>query len=161
MRERKTDWVLDIHASPMSDVLKAHLDGCAACSNEVDEMQRLMRAMDAWQAPEPNAYFMTRFVARLDEARVAEPDGWFHRLYRGMHARLHYGSRWRFQPIAVMALSLLVVVGGGAYITHIQPVREAAPAVITVTPAVLQDLQSLDTNAPALNTLESLSGMDD
>ena len=162
VREEKADWLLGNPANSAPDPVRAHLGECAECSSEAEVMQRLMRAMDAWEAPEPNAYFLTRFAARLDEERIAEPVGWLTRLFRDAHAHLHYGVRWRLQPVAVVAFSVMVVVaGGGVFLTRLQPAPEPTPAVVPVTPAVLRDLQSLNTNAPALNTLESLSGTED
>jgi hypothetical protein len=140
-----------------SSSIQVHIDGCQSCRKEMSEMRSLMQAMDAWQAPTPNPYFMTRFEARLAEERAARPEGWFARIQRHLHARVVYGLRWRFQPVAATALSVLVLAGGGAYLGFMLPEPQPAPAVITVSPAVLQDLQNMETNASALDTLENLS----
>lgn len=121
-------------------------------------MRSLMQALDEWAAPEPNPYFMTRFAARLAEERATVPQGWLERLWISLHARFTYGMRWRLQPVTATALSVLVLVGGGVYLSRVETVRPTEPAVITVTPAVIHDLQSLDSNTTALDTLESLSG---
>lgn len=138
--------------------LRQHLKDCEPCRAESAEMRSLLSAMDAWQVPEPNPYFMTRFAARLEEERATLPEGWLSRLRSDLQARFTYGKRWRLQPVAATALSLLVLVGGGVYLSHVQPARQPVPAVIYVTPAVIHDLQNLDSNTPALDTLESLSG---
>lgn len=142
-------------------VVRQHLKDCEPCRTEAAETRSLMLAMDAWQAPETNPYFMTRFAARLEEERATTPQGWLARLQSTVYARFNYGNRRRLQPVTATALSLLVLVGGGVYLSRVQTVRPTEPAVITVTPAVIHDLQSLDTNTAALDTLESLSGSHD
>lgn len=138
-----------------------HAEGCAACSREADEMRRLMQALDSWQAPEPNPYFMTRMTALLDEERRAPQASRLARLRRHLHARLVYGQRWKLQPVMAAAFSVMVVVGGGAYLGFVLPAPQPAPAVITASPAVVQDLVNMDNNAPALDTLENLSSTTD
>lgn len=142
----------------LSTVVRQHLKGCEPCRAESAEIRSLLSAMDVWQVPEPNPYFMTRFAARLEEAHATLPEGWLSRLSTDFQARFTYGKRWRLQPVTATALSLLVLVGGGVYLSHVQPARQPVPAVIYVTPAVIHDLQNLDTNTQALDTLESLSG---
>jgi hypothetical protein len=110
--------------------------------------------MDAWEAPEPNPYFLTRLNARLDEERAAVPASWFERL----RARLVYGSRLSLRPVAAMAMTAVVLVGGGAYLgLNDWEAQKAPPAQA----AVVQDLQTLDSNAQLLDQLESLSGQND
>ncbi len=139
-------------------VVRQHLKDCEPCRQEAAEMRSLMVALDEWAAPEPNPYFMTRFAARLAEERATAREGWLEHLWNRVHARINYGMRWRLQPVTATALSVLVLVGGGVYLSHVETVRPTEPAVITVTPAVIHDLQSLDSNTTALDTLESLSG---
>lgn len=148
------------HAAPdaAAGERRQHADGCAACSREADEMRRLMQALDTWQAPEPNPYFMTRMEALLEQERRAPQSGWIARLRQHFHARLVYGQRWKPQPVMAAALSVLVMAGGGAYLGFILPRPQPVPAVITASPAVVQDLVNMDNNAPALDTLENLSG---
>lgn len=163
IREEMTAHVLKI--GDEHDVVPAptqrHLSSCEPCRSDAAAMSSLKQVLDEWSAPEPNAYFMTRFEARLEEERTAAPRGWLARQWSDLRARIVYGTRWGVQPVAATALSVLVMVGGGVYLTYVQPGHQPAPAVITVTPAVIQDLQNLDTNATALDTLESLSGSHD
>jgi predicted anti-sigma-YlaC factor YlaD len=163
VQDEMMDRALGIGATKQAlpTVVRKHLKDCEPCRSEAAEMRSLMLAMDAWQAPEPNPYFMTRFTARLEEERTTEPLGWLARLRSNLYARFTYGKRWRLQPVTATALSLLVLVGGGVYLSRVQPLHSPEPAVITVTPAVIHDLQSLDTNTTALDTLESLSGSHD
>ena len=112
-----------------------------------------MALLDTWEAPEPTPYFMTRLNARLNEERQAAPAGWFERL----RARFTYGPPLHARPIAAMALTVILLLGGGTYLgitNWDQPV--AAPPQA----AVVHDLQLLDNNAQLLDQLESLSNSD-
>lgn len=158
VQDEMMERALGMGQETLPTVVRQHLKDCEPCRAEAAEMRSLMQAMDEWAAPEPNPYFMTRFAVRLDEERATVPQGWLARLWNDLHARFTYGMRWRLQPVTATALSVLVLVGGGVYLSRVQTVRPTEPAVITVTPAVIHDLQSLDTNTTALDTLESLSG---
>jgi predicted anti-sigma-YlaC factor YlaD len=134
--------------------IQSHLAGCAACRQQLAELRSTMLMLDAWEAPEPNPYFLTRLSARLDEEREAAPANWFERL----RARLIYGSKLGLRPVAAMALTVVVLVSGGAYLglnDWEQPVAQPAQA------AVVHDLQTLDNNAQLLDQLESLSDQND
>ena len=111
-----------------------------------------MSAMDAWEAPEPNPYFMTRFQARLREEKQAKPAGWMERL----RARMMFGPQMHTKPLAAMALTVLLLLGGGAYLDFYW---QAPPAVPHET-AVVHDLQTLDNNAQLLDQLENISADD-
>jgi hypothetical protein len=89
-----------------------HLAECQACSGQLAELRATMALLDTWEAPEPNPYFLTRLNARLDEEREAAPASWYEKL----RARLVYGSRLGLRPVAAMALSVMVLLGGGAYL---------------------------------------------
>jgi hypothetical protein len=148
METKLADLLLDPEAVPT--VVKAHVDACEGCREELAALRATMNVMDAWQAPEPNPYFMTRFDARFREEKSAPRAGWFERLR----------DRWLFspqqlhaRPLAAMALTVAVLVGGGAYLNSYW---EQPPAPTPQT-AVLQDLQTLDSNAQLLDQLESIS----
>jgi len=135
--------------------IQAHLAACEDCREQVRELRATMSLLDSWEAPEPNPYFLTRLNARLDEEREAAPANWFEKL----RARLVYGSRLGLRPVAAMALTVVVLVGGGAYLglndwdqPAVQPPAQAA---------VVHDLQTLDNNAQLLDQLESLSSQND
>ena len=107
----------------------------------------------SWEAPEPNPYFLTRLDARLREEREAAPAGWFARL----RARFVYGPRTHVRPLAAMAMTVMLLVGGGAYLGVTdwdQPRRSGAGAVV-------HDLQTMDSNAQLLDQLEALSNSND
>lgn len=134
---------------------RAHVAVCAACRAELAALGNTMSALDHWQAPEANPYFMTRFHAALAAERAAEP--------KGLLGRVMW--RWRQQqsapvrPMAAMALTVLLLVGGGGYLgidnweqTDSTPAAQAP---------VVNDLQSMDKNAQVLDELEALSTNND
>jgi predicted anti-sigma-YlaC factor YlaD len=134
--------------------LDEHLENCVACRQQLDELRATMKLMDAWEAPEPNPYFLTRLNARLEEERAAQPAGWLER----MKARLVYGSRLTMRPVAAMALTVAVLVGGGAYLglSDLETPKSPQPQA-----AVVHDLQTMDSNAQVLDQLETMSDQND
>ena len=135
---------------------QSHLAGCESCRKQLEELRATMALMDAWEAPEPNPYFLTRLNARLDEERAAAPASWLERL----RARLAYGSGWSsrlsLRPVAAMALTAVVLISGGAYLGLNDWNQPPAPPA-----AVVHDLQTLDNNAQLLDQLEALSSQND
>jgi hypothetical protein len=149
METKLADLLLDPAAVPAK--VRDHVDACEGCRAELEALRATMNVMDAWQAPEPNPYFMTRFEARLREEKNAPRAGWLERLRdrwflspQQLHAR----------PLAAMALTVAVLVGGGAYLNSYweQPQVKTTPQT-----AVVHDLQTLDSNAQLLDQLESIS----
>jgi len=151
METRLAELLLDPETVPAT--VKAHVAECDGCRRELEELRATMSVMDAWEAPEPNPYFMTRFQARLQEEKRARPEGFLERL----RARLMFGPQMHVRPMAAMALTLLLLLGGGAYLDFYW---QAPPAVPQQT-AVVHDLQTLDNNAQLLDQLESISSDDD
>jgi hypothetical protein len=133
--------------------VSAHVAMCESCRKELEQLRATMGLLDRWQAPEPSPYFLTRLNARLDEERRAAPAGWYERL----RARLTYGPQLHARPIAAMALTVVLLLGGGTYLSlnnsdqSIQALPQAA---------VVHDLQMLDNNAQLLDQLEALSSND-
>ena len=138
--------------------IESHLAGCAECRRELEELRATMALLDTWEAPEPNPYFLTRLNARLDDERETAPVGWPMSWYEKIRARLVYGSRMTLRPVAAMALTVVVLVGGGAYLGLSNLEQPAPPAPQA---AVVHDLQTLDSNAQLLDQLESLSSQND
>jgi hypothetical protein len=145
------DMLLDPASAPAK--VQAHVAGCASCRKELDSLRATMGLLDAWQAPEPNPYFLTRFEARMREEREAAPAGlagWFSRL----RARIAYGPGLHARPLAAMALTVVLLLGGGTYLDlavwngTTQPSPQAA---------VVHDLQILDNNAQVLDQMDALS----
>lgn len=145
-------------ASVADEAMRTHLAGCEDCRRELEELRATISLLDAWEAPEPNPYFLTRLNARLDEEREAAPAGWPRSWYEKLRARLVYGSRHSLRPVAAMALSIAILLGGGAYLGLNEWDR---PVVQPTQAAVVHDLQTLDNNAQLLDQLESLSSTND
>lgn len=150
MDEKLADLLLDPAAVPAE--VHRHVADCEDCRREIDELQAAMRAMDGWQAPEPSPFFVPRMKARLREAQETEAAGWLSRL----RARFAYRPQTHFRPLAAMALTAVLLVGGGAYVS-VSNIVTPAPMPANDA-AVVNDLQTLENNAQLLDTLESLSG---
>lgn len=142
------DMLLDPESAPKA--VAAHVAECDGCRAELDELRSTMAVMDAWKAPEPNPYFVSKVGARFREEREAAPAGWLERV----RARMAYGPRAHARPLAAMAMTILLLLGGGAYLgvtNWEQPVQGPHET------AVVQDLQLMDNNAQLLDQLETLS----
>lgn len=138
-----------------SEQAKAHVSACAACSKQLAELNATMNLLDDWKASDPSPYFMTRMNARLDEERNAAPAGFLERL----RARFAFGPRYTWRPVAAMALTVMLLVGGGAYVSYSGVLDSTMPQGHTT--AVVHDLQNLDSNAQLLDQLEAMSNTQD
>jgi hypothetical protein len=155
MDEKLADMLLNPNAVPAK--VQAHVAQCDGCQRELDELKATMNLLDAWEAPEPSPYFMTRLGARMREEREAAPAGWFAGAIARMRASMMYGSGLHVRPLAAMALTVMLLVGGGTYLgitDWMQPVQQPGPSA---TATVVNDLQTLDSNAQVLDQLQSLS----
>jgi anti-sigma factor RsiW len=149
MGEKLADMLLAPEAAPAK--VKSHVAECEGCRRELDEMRATMALMDAWTTPEPNPYFMTRLDARMREERQAPPQSWLQRL----RARFVYGPSMHARPLAAMALTVMLLIGGGTYL-GISNIEQPLPNQGTDA-AVVHDLQTLDSNAQVLDQLEAIS----
>ena len=134
---------------------QSHLLACEACRVELASLQATTGLLDSWSAPEPSAWFDQRLRARLREAQAAEPESFLERL----RSRLLFSSNRQLRPVLAGGLALLLAIGGGtvaltAYHDHTSAQASAA----------VQDLQILDRNDQALQTMDQLlddNGPDD
>jgi len=152
MESELANLLLDPDAAPAK--VRVHVEQCDHCRGELAELRATMALMDTWKSPEPSPYFLTRLDARMREERQAEPAGWLARL----RARFAYGPSMHVRPLAAMALTVMVLVGGGTYlgITNWDQTT-AAPGQA----AVVHDLQTLDNNAQLLDQMEAMSAPPD
>lgn len=158
MGSKLADLLLDPAAAPAK--VQTHVAGCVLCQAELAELKATMNLLDTWQAPEPSAYFLTRLHARMREEREAAPAGWLARTIAHLRAGFTYGAgapAVHARPLAAMALTVMLLVGGGAYLGVTDWNHPVAPPQT----AVVHDLQMLDNNAQLLNQLESLSNNQD
>ena len=151
MDGKLADLLLDPGKAPAK--VQAHVAECDRCRRELAELRATLALLDTWEAPEPSPYFMTRLDARLREAREAEPAGWIARL----RARFAYGPAMHVRPLAAMALTVLLLLGGGTYLGVTDWDRSAKPGTEAY---VVHDLQTLDSNAQVLDQMEALSTTD-
>ena len=134
--------------------VQKHLAECEHCQGELEQLKATMNVLDAWQAPEPSPYFLTRLGARMREERTAAPAGWFAGTVARLRNRVAYGPGLHVRPLAAMALTITLLVGGGAYLGVTDWMQPAQPAAQT---AVVHDLQILDNNAQVLDQMEALT----
>jgi len=156
MESKLADLLLDPAAAPAA--VSTHVAGCEDCRRELQELKATMGLLDSWQAPEPSPYFMTRMNARMREERESAPSGWFARKVASMRAGFSYGTRNHARPLAAMALTVLLLLGGGAYLDLEIWNQPAQPP--TNNAAVVHDLQTLDNNAQVLDQMEALTSTD-
>jgi hypothetical protein len=147
------DLLLDPTAGANS-AAREHLASCAVCKKEFQELEATFALLDMWQAPQPTPYFDQRLAVRLREEQSATPAGWFERL----KARLLFNTGRQFRPALAGGLALLLLVGGGTFadlatFSHTPHRAEAS--------ATVHDLQILDNNDQALQTMDKLLQDDD
>jgi hypothetical protein len=91
----------------------------------------------------------------MREERETAPTGWLAGRIARMRAAFAYGSGAHVRPMAAMALTVLLLLGGGTYLGVTDWYHPTAqPPAQT---AVVEDLQLLDNNAQLLDQLESIS----
>jgi anti-sigma factor RsiW len=146
------DFLLDPEAVPAK--VQAHVAECDTCGAELAELRATMNLLDEWKAPEPSPYFTTRMQARMREEREAAPAGWLARKLAEWHASFAYGSVVHTRPLAAMALTVLLLLGGGTYLGMTDWTHTSQQPTQT---AVVHDLQLLDSNAQLLDQLESIA----
>jgi hypothetical protein len=120
----------------------------AACNEQFESLEATFALLDTWAAPEPSSYFDQKLAVRLREEQALAPAGWFERL----KSRLLFNTGRQFRPALAGALALILLVGGGTIADlstfSSQPSIEAS--------ATVQDLQILDKNDQALQTMDQL-----
>jgi len=110
--------------------VKQHLQGCGDCEAKLNAFRQTMALLDEWQAPEPSAYFDTRFQARLREEQAKQSAGWW---------------SWVRRPVLAGALALVAVLGVTIFERGGLTPGPAGPIAATPGTAV-GDLQALDKN---------------
>lgn len=141
------DLLLD-PAAPANAAARAHLESCSTCKDEFQALEATFALLDTWQAPEPSPYFDQKLAVRLREAQDEAPAGWFERV----KSRLLFNTGRQFRPALAGVLGLILLVGGGT-------VADLSGFHLFGTPkvsATVNDLQILDKNVQALQTMDQL-----
>jgi hypothetical protein len=141
--------------APSNAAAREHLEACASCKEEFRSLKATFDLLDSWNAPEPSPYFDQKLSVRIREEQAAPPAGWFER----MRARLLFNTGRQFRPALVTALALVIIAGGGTAANL--SLHSATPVQAS---AAVNDLQNLDTNAQAIQTMDQLlqdDGADD
>jgi hypothetical protein len=146
------DTHLDTHAVPAK--VQAHVAECGDCQRELAKLQATMQLLDTWEAPAPSPYFLTRLGARMREERQAAPVGWLAGRMARIRASFAYGPGLHVRPLAAMALTVMLLVGGGTYLGVTDWMQPVQPTPLAAT---VHDLQVLDSNAQVLDQMEALS----
>jgi hypothetical protein len=140
------DLLLDPGA-PANAAARSHIESCAACRQEFKSFEATFALLDTWKAPEPSPYFDQKLTVRLREEQALPPAGWFERL----KSRVLFNTGRQFRPALAGALALVLVVGGGTF-ADVSGLFHSAPQ----TSATVQDLQILDNNDQAMQTMDQL-----
>ena len=134
-------------AASSNAAAREHFASCAACEKELHALQATFALLDIWKAPEPSPYFDQKVAIRLREEQALAPAGLFERL----KSRFLFNTGRQLRPALVGALALILLVGGGTFAdlsTFSHPRIEAS--------ATVQDLQILDKNDQAFQTMDQL-----
>ena len=150
---RLPDLVLD-PAYTMGEAERKHLFTCPPCKEDYTSITMAISAMDAWQAPEPSPYFDQKLAVLLREEQQAPRLGFFARI----KDHLLFNTGRQFRPAVAGALALVLMLGGGSY-ARLQGVAHSA--VAPQISATVNDLQILDKNEQALQTMDQLLQDDD
>ena len=156
MDTKLADLLLDPDAAPAK--VRDHVEQCESCRGELAELRATMALLDTWEGPEPSPYFLTRLDARMREEREAAPMGWAAGWVAQWRARFAYGPAMHVRPLAAMALTVVLLLGGGTYLGITDWDQTATPPG---QPAVVHDLQTLDSNSQLLDQMEALSSPND
>jgi predicted ribosomally synthesized peptide with SipW-like signal peptide len=133
---------------------RAHLESCAACKEEFRSLEATFALLDTWTAPEPSPYFDQKLAVRLREEQVSAPAGWFERL----KSRLLFNTGRQFRPAVAGALAVVLLVGGGGTLVNFSDTHHPSGVEASAT---VNDLQVLDKNEQALQTMDQLLQDDD
>jgi hypothetical protein len=133
--------------APASPDVRSHIESCAECRQEFKSLEATFAVLDAWKVPEPSPYFDQKLAVRLREEQALQPAGWFERL----KSRLLFNTGRQFRPALAGALALVLVVGGGTF-ADVSGFLNSKPQAS----ATVQDLQILDKNDQALQTMDQL-----
>jgi len=127
---------------------QGHLEACSSCREELKAMQATFAALDSWAAPDPSPWFDSRLMARLREEQAAAPESFLERL----RSTLLFSTGRQLRPVLAGALAIALAVSGGTALTVSHLLH---PGTVEAS-ATVQDLQIIDHNDQALQTMDQL-----
>lgn len=127
---------------------RTHIAACVACEQELLQLQATFAMLDTWVAPEPSPWFDGRLMARLRDEQAAQPESFFERL----RSTLLFSTGRQFRPVLAGALALALAISGGTALTLSHTLH---PGTVEAS-ATVQDLQIIDRNDQALQTMDQL-----
>lgn len=133
--------------APANTAARSHIESCVECKQEFKSLEATFALLDTWKAPEPSPYFDQKLAVRLREEQALAPAGWLERL----KSRLLFNTGRQFRPALAGALALVLVVGGGTF-ADVSGLLHPTPQIS----AAVQDLQIIDKNDQALQTMDQL-----
>lgn len=146
IRESMPDMAVGL-VEPSAATLQ-HLQACAACATQLQELRQTMALLDEWEAPEPSPYFDTRLQARLREEKAAESA-------RASRERF----AWLPRPALAIAAALLIAVGVGVLNLRHTTVTES-PSKIAINQPAASNVESVQ-RGTAVADLQTLDSDDD
>ena len=147
-RNALADLLLDQSYAAAHPEVAAHMAACAECHKELEELQATFALLDEWKAPAPSPYFDTKLHARLREAQVSEPEGFWSRT----RAFLTYSTGHRLRPALAGVMVVAVMLAGGGTFAGLY---HNTPIAVQASPTV-NDLKLLDNNAQAVQQMDQL-----
>ena len=127
---------------------QAHLASCVPCEQELSQLRKTFAMLDGWTAPEPGPWFDGRLMARLREEQASQPESFLERL----RSTLLFSTGRQLRPLVAGALALVLAVSGGTALTLSHVLH---PGTVEAS-ATVQDLQIIDRNDQALQTMDQL-----
>lgn len=127
---------------------QTHLDSCPSCTQEFSELQATFTMLDSWTAPDPSPWFDGRLMARLREEQAAQPESFFERV----RSTLLFSTGRQLRPLVAGALALVLAISGGTALTLSHSLHSGT----VEASATVQDLQIIDRNDQALQTMDQL-----
>jgi hypothetical protein len=133
--------------------ISGHLAGCGVCTTKMEEFRQTMALLDEWLAPEPSPYFDVRLQARLREEMAKPQPGWL---------------AWFRRPVMAAALSLLMAMGvglfltegGGSYKPNDNVIAINDPSVQAEPGTAVSDLQALEKNHDLYSDFDLLDDLE-
>lgn len=147
------DLVLTPGARP-SLAAVAHMKSCPPCAQEYLSFQGTFAALDAWKAPQPSLYFDQSLAVLIREEQAQPRMSFFER----MQARFLFNTGRNFRPAMAGALALALIAAGGGSFIGIHGIHSTSAPQASAT---VKDLQILDRNEQAFQTMDELQQDDD